>query len=122
SIDASAPVVAPFLLLSLAGLSVPIALRYVRGGRLVATPALILYALMMLYTAPVIVTDLLFDYAAFRPLAHSALILVVALNGVVIALLACDRPGPSPEAARWIERHQWQLCLSAYGLLGAAVV
>jgi hypothetical protein len=122
SMDAPALIVAPFLLFSLAGLSVPVALRYVREGRLVATPALILYALMMLYTAPVIVTDMLFDYAAFRPLAHSALILVVALNGVVIALLACDRPGPSPEAARWIERHQWPFCLAAYGLLGVAAV
>jgi hypothetical protein len=119
ALDAPPGFVASFLLATFAGLAAVVARRYVAAGRLVATPALILFLLMNLYTIPVVVADLSLDYPEYQRLARPALILTEALNGVGVVLLAFDRPGPSPSLARLLERGQWRLCFVSYALLGA---
>ena len=120
--EASPPVLAPFLLIAQATVLLLVGLAYVEDGRVQATPALVLFAIMALYTVPVTVSFALLDFPAFAALARSALVMTAALTGMGVVLILFDQRGPASPIADLIERHQRTLRAGSYALLAIGTV
>jgi hypothetical protein len=122
AMDASPELLAPLFVATFTAILVLPVFRYIRHGRIVATPALILLGLMALYTMPALLSDLVGNYDSYRELARSGLLLTITLNGVALVVLALDRPRPRPALAGWIEGNHRFLTVPSYVLIVVGLV
>lgn len=91
--------------------------HYVRAGRLVATPALILFALVALYQVPVFFNVMAVSPWDFAQLEFAFLMLGMALASIGIVLLLCDHAAAQPSVGAAVVRLQQSITLVAYVLL-----
>jgi hypothetical protein len=115
--DASPALLAPILMTSYGVTIALTCIHYIEHGRILATPAFILFGILVLYTVPVVFFDMIMNYPSYCELARSGLLMAIAMAIVAFMLLAFDRPRPLPGLARWVETRHLLLRQTSYVLM-----
>jgi oligosaccharide repeat unit polymerase len=95
---------------------------YYRRGRVLFTPGLVLFGLVVLYSLPIAIYAALVDPVLFEMLGPALLMLAMGMLSIAIVLALTDRPEESPQLARGIADNQTLLCVVSYLLTALGVL
>ena len=96
--------------------------RYVRNGKVVFTPGLVLLGLVLLYSVPIGTYALVVEPRVFATLGPALLMQAMGALSIVIVLTLTDEVSHSPSLAKAITDHQGLICLVSYLLTAFGVV